>query len=113
MKIRTNAEDIIKGKLYNTLSTVEGFLTEAEGDKEAGTSYSAKAVYGRMSKIKQALMDDIKKLSRDIEPEDTDIVPTVSKSQGNNLAVPQTSVPGVNPKQKVNLIVGKLLDDER
>lgn len=66
-EIKVDSSEVIKAKFMNTLNELEGYVTESRGDMEIGTTYSARAVHTRMSKIKDKLMSDIYELAKDIK----------------------------------------------
>ena len=66
LKIKTSNEEILKAKFTDTIKTVEGYLTEARGDIQIGTSYRATAVHNRMEKIKECLTKDLANLAKDL-----------------------------------------------
>ena len=67
MKLKVKAADIIKGKFANTIGTIGGFYSEAHGDLQNGTNYSANAVFKRMDKIREVFQEDLKNLIDEIE----------------------------------------------
>ena len=67
MKLKINSEELVKAKFTSTIAAVEAVIAEARGDIPHGTTYSAKAVYNRANRIKDALEEDIKNLAADIE----------------------------------------------
>ena len=67
LKIKTDARDILLGKFTMSLQTISGYLMEARGDIDSGTSYGAEGVYKRIEKIHNELYSDIEKLAKEIE----------------------------------------------
>ena len=66
IQIKTNNEEILKGKFADTFSTIEGYYREAKGDISVDQSYSAGAVFRRIERIKEAFLRDINNLSKNI-----------------------------------------------
>ena len=60
---KTTSQEILEGKFRNTISSIEGYLQEARGDKENGATYAARAVATRLEKIKLAFDADLKNLA--------------------------------------------------
>jgi hypothetical protein len=67
IKVKVSTEEIVKSKFTDSLSTIEGYLKEAEGDYYHGTDYSARAVVKRISDIKDKLLNDLENLAKSIE----------------------------------------------
>lgn len=65
--IKSSKKELIQSKLINTIRTLNGFLTEASGDRENGVKYSSNGVYERLYKIGQALEEDINNFAESIE----------------------------------------------
>jgi|LakMenE18May11ns_1017448.scaffolds.fasta_scaffold8846093_1 hypothetical protein len=66
IEVKTSSIDIIKSKFIGSLSTIEGYLKEAEGDVAIGQTYSASAVNRRIVEIKNSLIRDLNNLSKEI-----------------------------------------------
>ena len=71
IKIKVDQRELVNSKFTDTISVVEGYFNEAKGDLVVSQTYSANAVYNRMSRIKETLMRDLEKLSRDIQVENS------------------------------------------
>ena len=67
IKINLTAEEIVKVKFIDTLSIIEGYLTEAEGNRNHGTTYYVNSVYDRINNIKNTLLNDLTNLSQIVE----------------------------------------------
>lgn len=67
IEVKFNSTDLIKSKFVDSLSTIEGYLSESRGDISVGTSYSPSGVHRRMQDIKSSLLRDIESLSREIK----------------------------------------------
>ena len=66
ISIKTNNRELVNSKFTNTIQTVQGYLTEARGDMEVDQDYTARAVKGRIERIKEALEQDLENLAKDI-----------------------------------------------
>jgi len=66
ISIKTNNRELVNLKFTNTIQTVQGYLTEARGDMEVDQDYTARAVKGRIERIKEALEQDLENLAKDI-----------------------------------------------
>jgi hypothetical protein len=66
LKIKVTTEEIINAKFNDTLVTIEGYLKEAEGDISVDQDYSANAVFERLLEIKNALLNDLKKMAKSV-----------------------------------------------
>lgn len=73
MKIQISNEEVITAKLMSTLLLIDGLLVEAKDAKESNQNYHANSVSSRISKIKDSLLKDIKKLAADIVPDNDDV----------------------------------------
>ena len=67
IEVRFSSSELIKSKFIDSLSTVEGYLLEARGDMSTTTNYSPEGVHRRIQDIKNSLLRDIEKLSREIK----------------------------------------------
>lgn len=67
VKIKINAEEVLIAKFKDTFAVIEGYYKEAKGDVQVSQTYSANAVYTRMSKIREIFLEDIKKTAKDLE----------------------------------------------
>ncbi len=66
IEVKTSSIDIVKSKFIGSLSTIEGYLKEAEEDVAVGQNYSASAVNRRILAIKNSLISDLNNLSKEI-----------------------------------------------
>lgn len=68
--IKTSTEEILIAKFSRTISTLQGYITEAKGDITVGTTYRPTAVLNRLLSVKLAFESDLAGLSLDIKHED-------------------------------------------
>lgn len=73
IKIKVSAEEILAGKFRKTIESLNGYLQEARGDRENGTSWSAKAVYLRLTNLREAFDHDLKGLAEDLDLSGDDV----------------------------------------
>ena len=66
LKVQVSTQEIIEAEFYKSLLMIKGYLQESKGDMEIDTEYTAKAVFLRMEKINNALLEDIKNLAASI-----------------------------------------------
>jgi hypothetical protein len=63
LKIKITPEDVLKGKFYESLSLINGFLTEADNEDD---DYTSTNVFNRLMEIREAMLTDIKRTANDI-----------------------------------------------
>jgi hypothetical protein len=63
LKIKITPEDVLKGKFYESLSLINGFLTEADNEDD---NYTSTNVFNRLMEIREAMLTDIKRTANDI-----------------------------------------------
>lgn len=73
VKIKVTAEEILAGKFRKTIESLNGYLQEARGDRENGTSWSAKAVHSRLSTLKENFDRDLRSLAEDLDLSGDDV----------------------------------------
>jgi hypothetical protein len=66
LKIKASSEEILKGKFSNTLTCIQGYVTEAKGDIGMDVNYGPKAVLGRMKLIQETFIKDMENLAKDL-----------------------------------------------
>lgn len=66
MKLKSNIEEILRGKFSDTIREIEGVYQEASGDVEIGTKYTAKAVKARIRDIRDSFYKELELLAKDI-----------------------------------------------
>ena len=88
MNIQLSPEEVLQAKFSKTIQTISGYLQEARGDMENGTSYSARAVHRRLEKITEAFSGDINSLAKAMSPQKMEVPDSVLEApespQANN-----------------------------
>ena len=67
IKIKLTAEEVVRAKFLLSLTKIEGYLKEAQGDELISGEYTAYAVKKRIQCIKDALLKDLNELAKQID----------------------------------------------